>query len=106
MHSLVQNSCGEPFEGAAGFERAIGIAVEKDVRSCSEQAGGEVVHRIFAVTVMDQDLLSVDEKGLTTIPSFFGDGCFAAAVLNGDAASALAGAYGGADEVPPVDVAY
>ena len=57
------------------------------------------------MTAIDQDLLSVDEKGLTAVATLLGDGCLAAAILNGDAAGALAGAYGGADEVPRGDVA-
>src|ERR1700733_14647182 len=104
MDSLVQDSCGESFEGAAGFERANSIAVEEDVRPCCEQAGCEVVNRIFAVAVIDQDLLSVDEERLAAIASLFRDRGFAAAILNGDAASALTGAYGGADEVSCGDV--
>src|ERR1700760_713555 len=73
MDALIQNPCRKTFKGSAWLERILGVAVEEDVRSSGKQTGGEVVHAKLAMAAMNQNLLAVDDEGLTAIAALFRD---------------------------------
>ena len=64
----------------------------------------EIVHTLFGRTILDQNLLTIDQKGLSPVSGRLGNRRLTSAIFNCDATSPRADSYSRSGELPKDDI--